>query len=149
MATIGSLLEIPRDVSQYEFLVKQLHTPAYENADAEMVCVLVGPQSPWYHDILAYLKNGIISPHLTNNQRQNLIRRASRYTLVANTLYRRGYHNILSRCLDSNEAVLALQEVHAGICGAHTSGMVLAKQLLRVGYYWSTMEHDACEFIRK
>ena len=65
MATIGSLLEIPQDATQYEFLVEQLHQPAYENDDSTRVCVLVGPQSPWYHEIHAYLKDGIISPHLT------------------------------------------------------------------------------------
>ena len=65
MATIGSLLEIPCDAMQYEFLVEQLHTSAYENDEATWVCILVGPQSPWYHKIHAYLLNGIISPHLT------------------------------------------------------------------------------------
>ena len=95
MATIGSLLELPQDAMQYEFLVEQLHQPAYENNDSTRVCVLVGPQSPWYHKIHAYLKDGIISPHLTRTQRQNLIQRATRYVIIANTLYRQGYHNTL------------------------------------------------------
>ena len=43
---------------------------------------------------------------------------------------------------------MALKEVHAGLCGAHTSEMVLAKQILRAGYYWPTLEHDACEFVK-
>lgn len=135
METIGSLLEISCDATQYEFLVEHLHVFAYENTNFDMVCILVCPQSPWYHDIHAYLKNGIISPHLTNTQCQNLIHRASHYTLVANTLYCCGYHNVLSQCLYSNEVALTLQEVHAGIYCAHTSGIILAKQLLRVGYY--------------
>ena len=65
MATIGSLLEIPCEATQYEFWVEQLHKPAYENDESTQICILVGPQSPWYHKIHAYLLNGIISPHLT------------------------------------------------------------------------------------
>ena len=65
MATISSLLEIPQEATQYEFLVEQLLTPAYETDNSNRVCILVGPQSTWYHEIHAYLKDGIISPHLT------------------------------------------------------------------------------------
>ena len=148
MATIGSLLEIPQEATQYEFLVEQLLTPAHANDDSNRVCILVGPQSPWYHEIHAYLTDGIISPHLTRTQRQNLIRKSSRYVIVANTLYRRGYHDTLSRCLDENEAAMALKEVHFGLCGAHTSGIVLARQILRAGYYWPTIEEDSCNFVK-
>ena len=65
MATIGSLLEIPREAMQYEFLVDQLHEPTYKNDESTWVYILVGPQSPWYNKIHAYLLNGIMSPHLT------------------------------------------------------------------------------------
>lgn len=87
MTTISSLLEIPRDATQYDFLVEQLLTPAYANDDSNCVCILVGPQSPWYHEIYAYLQDGIISPHLTCTQRQNPIRKSSCYAIIANTLY--------------------------------------------------------------
>ena len=65
MATIVSLLEILCDTTQYEFLVEKLHEPAYENDESIWVYIFFGPQSPWYHEIHAYLLNGIISPHLT------------------------------------------------------------------------------------
>ena len=44
---------------------------------------------------------------------------------------------------------MALKEVHARICGAHMSGMVLAKQILQAGYYWPTLGHNACEFVKR
>ena len=61
MATIGLLLEIPQETTQYEFMVEQLH---HENDDSTRICVLFGPQSPWYYKNHDYLKDGIISPHL-------------------------------------------------------------------------------------
>ena len=130
MATIGSLLEIPQAATQYELLVEQLLIPAYANENSNHVCILVGPQSPWYHEIHAYLNDGIISPHLIRTQRQNLIRKSSRYVIIANTLYCRGYHDTLSRCLDQNKLVMVLKEVHSGLCGAHMSGIVLSQQIL-------------------
>ena len=110
MTNINSLLEIPQEATQYEFLVKKLHQLAYENDDSTRICVLVGPQSPWYHKIHAYLKDGIISPHLTWTQCQNLIWRETHYVIIANTLYHWGYHNTLSRCLDQNKAAMALKK---------------------------------------
>lgn len=44
---------------------------------------------------------------------------------------------------------MALKEVHSRLCDAHTSGMVLAKQILWVGYYWPAIKHDACEFVKR
>lgn len=65
MATIGSLLEIPREATRYDFLVEKLLAPTYANDDSNCVCILVGPQSSWYHEIYAYLQDVIISPHVT------------------------------------------------------------------------------------
>ena len=44
---------------------------------------------------------------------------------------------------------MALKEVHARVYGAHMSGIMLAKKILQAGYYWPTLEHDACEFVKR
>lgn len=149
MATISSLLDIPQEATQYKFLVEKLLTPAYANDDSNHVCILVGPQSPLYHEIYTYLKDGITSPHLTCTQCQSLIQKSSHYAIISNTLYRQGYHNTLSRCLDENKVAMALKEVHSRLCGAHTSGIILAHQILRAGYYWPTIKEDSYDFFRK
>lgn len=136
MTTIIWILDILQEDSLYQFLVEQLHNLAYENDESLMVYILVSHQSPWYHEIHAYLKDGIISPILQN-------------TIVENTIYHWGYQNTLSRCLDSYKAVVALKEVHVGIFGSHTSGMVLAKKILRARYYWPLLEHYACELVKR
>eukprot|EP01018_Ginkgo_biloba_P009830 Gb_19959 [translate_table: standard] len=87
--------------------------------------------------------------HLLVLERKSFIQRASRYVILGNTLYRRGYDGTLLKCLNSEEVNLAIKEVHEGICGAHTSGMVLGKKLLRTGYYWPTMERDSCQYVRR
>lgn len=101
----------------------------------EYVCVIVGPESPWYQEIYAYLYDQYMSPDLPSNQRKTFIRQVSRYTLIADTLYRRSLDTTLLRCLNIDESQLALQEGHDGICGTHVSGPDLAKKLLITGYY--------------
>ena len=41
---------------------------------------------------------------------------------------------------------MALKNVHIKLCGAHMSSIVLAHQILRVGYCWPIIEYGACEF---
>ena len=43
---------------------------------------------------------------------------------------------------------MALKEVHTRLCAGHTIGMVLVKKILWDGYYWPTLDHDACEFVK-
>ncbi|PKI70913.1 hypothetical protein CRG98_008708, partial [Punica granatum] len=42
----------------------------------------------------------------------------------------------------------AIKEVHGGSCGPHMNGLMLAKKLMRLGYYWSTMETDRVKHVR-
>ncbi|KAH9309187.1 hypothetical protein KI387_037098, partial [Taxus chinensis] len=68
-------------------------------------------------------------PEISRSENQSLIRQIARYTLLGGTLYRHGYDGNLLRCLDVSESIQAIKEVHEGVCGAHTNGMVLAKKL--------------------
>lgn len=42
-----------------------------------------------------------------------------------------------------------MQTYHDGICGGHLNGIAIAKHILRIGYYWPTMERDSQEYIKK
>jgi hypothetical protein len=46
---------------------------------------------------------------------------AFKFTLVEGELYRRTTDDLLLKCLDSDQAKVAMGEVHAGIYGAHQS----------------------------
>ena len=35
-----------------------------------------------------------------------------------------------------------MEEVHQGVYDPHMNGRMLAKKILRIGYYWTTMEID-------
>lgn len=131
MATIGSLLQMLAHSQKFEFLVKQLFILAYNLLEFEMVCVLIGPKSPWYQETFTFLKDNAIPPHLTKTQQQTFIHRCACYTILRDTLFRRHFDGSLQRRLDKQEVEWALREVHEGIYGEHLSGLTLAKKLLR------------------
>ena len=41
-----------------------------------------------------------------------------------------------------------MEEVHQGIYGPHMNGRMLAKKILRIGYYWNTMEIDYVDYVK-
>ncbi|RVW18916.1 Retrovirus-related Pol polyprotein from transposon 17.6 [Vitis vinifera] len=42
-----------------------------------------------------------------------------------------------------------MREVHSGVCGPHMGGHMLARKIMRTGYFWLTMETDCCQFVQK
>lgn len=63
-------------------------------------------------------------------------------------LYRKGFLVPLLRCIANDEAKQILREVHEGVCGNHIGGQTLAK-IIRYRYFWSTVNRDAADYIRK
>ena len=95
---------------------------------------------PWFHDIKEYIQTGKYPIHSDGNQKRTIRRLSSGFFLSGGILYKRTLDLGLLRCVDAKEASKIMTEVHSGICGPHMSGYVLAKKILRAGYYWLTME---------
>ena len=51
-------------------------------------------------------------------------------------------------CLKKDEVERIIEEVHQGICCPHMKGKMLAKKIIRMGYYWITMEIDCIDFVK-
>ncbi|PKI55417.1 hypothetical protein CRG98_024190 [Punica granatum] len=79
---------------------------------------------------------------------QTLRRIAAHFFLSGETLYRRSFDATLLRCVDENEAQRLMEEVHEGNCGPHVNGLMLAKKLMRLGYFRSTMEIDCVKHVK-
>ncbi|WRX30246.1 Ribonuclease H domain - like 10 [Theobroma cacao] len=92
-------------------------------------------RKPWYHDIVHYLKFQQYPEQSSENDKKTIRRLAMNFFLDGDILYKRSRDQMLLRCVDSAEAWRIVEEVHEGICGAHASGHMLARQVMRVGYY--------------
>jgi hypothetical protein len=71
--------------------------------------------SDWRTPIINYLR----SPSVRTDK---IVRCTSfKYVLMSDELYRRTVNDILLKCLGLGDAILAMAEVHEGICGTHQS----------------------------
>ena len=73
---------------------------------------------------------------------------AMHYILCRGQLYRRSFDDIHFCCLKKEEVKRVMGEVHQGIFGPHMNERMLAKKILRIGYYWNTMEIDCVSFVK-
>ena len=102
----------------------------------------------WYYDIMKFLEMEVY-PDGTDKRECRSVRMMTRqYVLCWGQLYRRSYDGIHLRCLKKEEAEMVMEEVHQGICGPHMNGRMLAKKILRMGYYWNTIETDYVDFVK-
>ena len=62
-------------------------------------------------------------------------------------LYKKRKDQILLRCVDADEAKKIVHEIHEGICGTHASEHIMVRQIMRVGYYWMTLESDYVNYV--
>ena len=81
-------------------------------------------------------------------QRENIRHLAFKYVLIDDELYRRTAEDLLLKCLDSDHALVAMSEVHEGICGTHQSAPKMKWLLRRAGFYWPTMLSDCFDTIK-
>jgi len=82
-------------------------------------------------------------------KKRTIRRLANGFFLSGDILYKRTPDLNLLRCVNIQEAETIMNEVHSGVCGPHMNGYVLAKKIIRAGYYWLTMERDCFRFVRR
>ena len=58
------------------------------------------------------------------------------------------HNTTLLRCIDALKASHLMEYMHEGLLGAHASGSLLARKIIRAGYYWLTMESDCIKHVR-
>nr|XP_027075972.1 uncharacterized protein LOC113699821 [Coffea arabica] len=104
---------------------------------------------PWYNDIKEFLKTGSYPPGADTTAKSFLRKLSSKFFLNEEVVYKRTSDLGLLRCVDEDEAEYLMKEVHSGVCGSHMNGHLLAKKIMRTGYFWLTMEHDCVVFVRK
>ncbi|KAK5772261.1 hypothetical protein PVK06_048542 [Gossypium arboreum] len=146
LATLASMINVnqPEDVKPIKISIYEAPAHCYNLKEEEE-----NDDHPWYHDILRYVKNREYPNQATENDKRTLRRLASDYVLDGEILYKRRKDQVLLRCVDAIEAKKILEEVHEGVCGTHANGFIMARQIMRFGYYWSTMEGDCINYAKR
>ncbi|KAF7842064.1 Integrase, catalytic core [Senna tora] len=76
-------------------------------------------------------------------------KRAARYFMDGWKLFRRSLKGQPMRCISQTSKHAVMEEVHQGACGEHQGARKLYEELIKIGYYWPTMEADALAFVRR
>jgi hypothetical protein len=96
----------------------------------------------WRVPIVAYLKDP------GRGAERNIRRLAFKYVLIDDELYHRTADDVLLKCLGTDQARIAMGEVHAGICGTHQSAPKMKRLLRRAGFYWPSMISDCFRYYK-
>ena len=78
----------------------------------------VNSDKNWTTPLIAYLRSGILLDEKDAARKMKV--QASRFVLIRDVLYKRGFSRSYLRCLSHDEADYVMKEVHEGICGNHS-----------------------------
>jgi len=87
----------------------------------------------WMTPLISNLKDGYLP--LDPDKARKIKKRATRFTLLNDTLYKRGFSLPYLKCVEEDEVRYILEEVHEGICGDHSRPRFLISKITRAGYF--------------
>jgi len=128
-ADLLSKLASTKKKGRYRSLLQQVLTTSSIQTQTE--CFEVTTKESWMSPFITYLKKGKVPA----NQERGWVRKATRYTLIAGELYRRGFSKPLLRCITSDKAFYVMQKIHEGTYGYHSGPKTMAARILRAGYF--------------
>ncbi|XP_020687491.1 uncharacterized protein LOC110103219 [Dendrobium catenatum] len=103
-------------------------------------------EGDWTRHLIDYLqKKKLPQDKSLSNQ---IKKRALSYALVNNSLYCRSFDQMWLRCLDKQQALKIVNEVHSGLYSAHQSDAKMKLRIKRLGYYWPTMIDDCMNVVK-
>ena len=83
--------------------------------------------------IISFLQDG----HLPQDVKEarKVRKRAARFTVLNDTLYKRGFSMPYLKCVDEKKAKYILKEIHEGVCEDHVGPRSLVSKVIRTGYF--------------
>jgi hypothetical protein len=101
----------------------------------------------WAEPFSNYLITGDLPQDEVEARR--LQRRAQAYTIINSELYKRSVSGIFQKCIEPEEGIELLREIHQGECGHHASSRAFVAKAFRHGFYWPTAQKDAEQLVKQ
>ena len=83
--------------------------------------------------IISFLQDGHLPQDI--EKARKVRKRAARFTIQNDTLYKRGFSMPYLKCVDEEEAKYILKEIHEGVCEDHVGPRSLVSKVIRTGYF--------------
>ena len=87
----------------------------------------------WMTPIISFLQDGHFSQDI--EEARKVKKRVARFTILNDTLYKRGFSMPYLKCVDEEEAKYILEEIHEGVCGNHAGPRSLVSKIIKTGYF--------------
>ncbi|XP_050914971.1 uncharacterized protein LOC127129909 [Lathyrus oleraceus] len=104
---------------------------------------------PWFYDIKTFLEKQQYPEGIFITDKKALRILSSKFFLNIDVLYKRNYDSVLLRCVDRHEASTIIKSIYEVYEGVHTKGPAMDKKILRVGYYWTMIEVNCYDFVKR
>jgi hypothetical protein len=75
--------------------------------------------------------------------------RAGAYTIINSELYKHSVLGIFQKCIELEEGIELLREIHQGECRHHASSRALVAKASRHGFYWPTAKQNAGQLVKQ
>ncbi|GJR60562.1 reverse transcriptase domain-containing protein [Tanacetum coccineum] len=135
-----SFAHLSKQVLVEELKEKSIH-------EKEVLAIVEEEGQTWMTPICEYLTKEILPE---DKKKARVVRRkASRYTMINGTLYKKSFLGPWLRCVGPLQANYVLREIHEGSCNMHSGPRSVVAKAIRTGYYWPTMHTDAWKLIRE
>ncbi|MCO5575498.1 hypothetical protein L7F22_029299 [Adiantum nelumboides] len=141
--------------AKYAALALGLEWKGNQEADAlaseQLQEVIVGAiklQNPLFqgsdcmHEIVNFLEAGKCAQDMSKDQRQWLIRKATKYRIINEHLYCKGKDLVLRRVPHSKDIKQVLTSCHEGVCGGHFAHAITSRKILQIGFVWLSLHRD-------
>ncbi|XP_074301297.1 uncharacterized protein LOC141632673 [Silene latifolia] len=146
LAKVAAMINIPHELENIPLCIERREEPAYCMALDNTVA---GDDAPWFTDVLNYHLGRGFPPDSDVRTQRAIKRFAAQFILSQGKLYKKSKEGVLLLCVGEKEAQRIMEEVHNGTCGPHMNGRMLAIKIMRIGYFWSTQEHDCTQYVKR
>nr|XP_023928485.1 uncharacterized protein LOC112039814 [Quercus suber] len=94
----------------------------------EVPTFAIQSSNSWMTPIVSFLQDG----HLPQNKEEarKIRKRAAKFIILNDALYKRGFSMPYLRCVDEKEATYILKEIHEGVCGDHAGPRSLTGKII-------------------
>ncbi|XP_050890806.1 uncharacterized protein LOC127096254 [Lathyrus oleraceus] len=133
--TLSSMFKVKRANEAHDITIEHLDEAAY--------CLVVEAETdgkPWFYDIKQYLKKHEYPEDASITNKKTFKKLSVNFFLSGNVLYKRNFDMVLLRCVDRQKEDILIKEIHECSFDTHANGHSMEKKILKVGYYWLTMD---------
>ena len=148
LAKLSSMWDKPTGTAMKSLVIMKIRAPCYGRKSV-MSTQIEPEEKSWFYDIKKFIEERKYPDEATLKEKYALRVLARNYASHDGVLYKRMLNGTQLRCLKKNEADEVMKEIHAGVCGSHMNGIILAKKIVQQGYYWMSMEKDCIQIVRQ